>query len=66
MQEEVDRIQKSEQDDAKKRAVDAFKVATMIDVLNDMECQSNCGCKDSPCGCKLVTHQVEVHEEEIT
>ena len=35
-------------------------------VLNDMECQSNCGFKDSPCGCKLVTHQVEVHEEEIT
>ena len=35
-------------------------------VLNDMECQSNCGFKDSPCGCKLVTHQVEVHEEEVT
>ena len=37
-------------------------------VLNDMEIESNCGCQESPCGCKVVTHQVDVEsvEEEIT
>ena len=33
-------------------------------VLNDLECESNCGCQSSPCGCHMATHQVEVVEDE--
>ena len=32
-------------------------------VLNDLECDSSCGCQSSPCSCHLRTHEVEVHEE---
>ena len=32
-------------------------------VLNDLECDSNCGCQSSPCSCHLRTHEVDVHDE---
>ena len=34
-------------------------------VLNDMEVESNCGCSSSPCGCHVVTHQVDVDDSVV-